>query len=381
MTAGFIALTLIAFAVWQFSQPPETDASTSTPLPATATQTLSIPTTAPTETAAPTETIVPPTTVVIPGIGGSDRIALTANKDVYVMDINGKNIRQLTNTNLTKFDLQWLPGGNELLYGEGKCVYKIDANTLSENPEKLVCFTDEKFEGFRVSPDGKYVAISIQRRLIIFPFDQTLLAAVPSAFELQGSESACLDYTKVAVKSARWSADGKSIAILYQGAVGNQLRVGDVIRVLEVDTASCQDVDPLIAVEFPARGFVPEDYEDDPTLPAYDWNSAEQILFNTYKRNERYGHLYLYDISASVARKIDPINGDCCYGDSVISPDGTHILIFFQDESLGANSETQMYYIPIDQLGSETAFTPIKLGVQFFLPRENIEAALRPSAP
>jgi hypothetical protein len=79
-----------------------------------------------------------------------------------------------------------------------------------------------------------------------------------------------------------------------------------------------------------------------------------------------------------LARKINPINGDCCYGDSVISPDGTYILLFFQDESLGANSETQMYYIPIDQLGSETAFTPIKLGVHFFLPRENIEAALRP---
>jgi len=381
MTAGFIALALITFTTWQAYQSPATNASTFTPEPATATQALSTPTTLPTETVVPTEIIIPTIPVVIPGIGGADKIALTANKDVYVMDIDGKNIRQLTNTNVPKFDLQWLLGGNELLYGEGKCVYKIDANTLSAKPEELACFTDEKFEGFRVSPDGKYVAISIQRRLIIFPFDTALLAAAPSAFELQGSESACLDYTKVAVKSARWSADGKSIAILYQGAVGNQLRVGDAIRVLEVDTASCQDVDPLIAVEFPARGFVPEGYEDDPTLPAYDWNGAQQLLFNTYKRNERYGHIYLYDISASVARKINPINGGCCYGDSVISPDGTHILIFFQDESLGANSETQMYYIPIEQLGSETAFTPIKLGVHFFLPRENIEAALRPSMP
>jgi hypothetical protein len=383
MIAGFIALTLIAFAVWQFSQPPETDASTSTPLPATATQTLSTPTTAPTETVAPTETIVPPTTVVIPGIGGADRIALTANKDVYVMDINGKNIRQLTNTNLPKFDLQWLPSGNELLYGEGKCVYKINANTLSENPEKLVCFTDEKFEGFRVSPDGKYVAISIQRRLIIFPFDPTLLAAAPSAFELQGSESACLDYTAVAVKSAQWSADGKSIAVLYQGAVGDQLRLGDTIRVLEVDTSTCQDVDPLITVEVPGREFVLEGYEENPILPAYHWDGAQQLLFNTYKRNVGYGQLYLYDMSVSSARKINPVNGNCCYRDSVISPDGTYILVFFQDLSLGSDSETKMYYIPIDQLGSGTTFVPIKLPVRFFPdPREkNIEVALRPIVP
>jgi len=383
MTAGFIALTLIAFAVWRFSQAPATVASTLTPEPVTATPTLSTPTTTPTETAIPTETIIAPTLpVVIPGIGGADRIALTANKDVYVLDINGKNVRQLTNTNLTKFDLQWLPGGKELLYGEGKCVYKIDANTLSAKPEKLVCFTDDKFEGFRVSPDGKYAAISIQHRLIVFPFDINLLATLPSAFELQDSDSACLDYTAVAVKSAQWSADGKSLAILYQGAVGNQLRVGDAIYVLEVDTETCQDIDPLITAEIPGRRFVPEGYEDNPTLPAYDWDGAQQLLFNTYKRNVGYGQLYLYDIATALARKINPINGVCCYRNSVISPDGTYILIFFQDESLGSDSETQMYYIPIDQLGSETTFTPIKLPVRFFPnPRENIEVALRPSVP
>ena len=53
--------------------------------------------------------------------------------------------------------------------------------------------------------------------------------------------------------------------------------------------------------------------------------------------------------------------------------------MFFQDENRGSTSETKMYYIPIEQLGSETSFTPIKLPVRFFAdPRENIEAALRP---
>jgi len=382
MTAGFIALALIAFTTWQSYQSPATNASTFTPGPATATQALSTPTTLPTETLAPTETITPTIPIVIPGIGGADKIALTANKDVYVMDTDGKNIRQLTNTNLPKFDLQWLPGGNELLYGEGKCVYKINANTPSAKPEELACFTDEKFEGFRVSPDGKYAAISIQRRLIIFPFDTALLAAAPSAFVLQGSSAVCLDYTDVAVKSAQWSADGKSLAILYQGAIGDKLRLGETIRVLEVDTESCEDVDPLITVEIPERGFVPEGYAANPILPAYHWDGAQQFLFNTYKRNVGYGQLYLYDVSTSLARKINPVSGACCYRDSIISPDGTYILFFFQDLSLGSDSETKMYYIPIDQLGSETTFTPFKLPVRFFPdPRENIEVALRPSLP
>jgi serine/threonine protein kinase len=383
MTAGFIALTLIVVAIWGFNQAPVISASTPTPESATATPALSTLTALPTKTVAPTEAIAPTSPVVIPaGIGGADKLALTANKDVYVMDMDGKNIRQLTNTNLPKFDLQWLPGGTELLFGEGKCVYKIDANTAQAKPEKLFCFTDEKFEGFRVSPDGRYVAISIQRRLIIFPFDLTQLATAPSAFELQGSSSACLDYTDVAVKSAQWSADGKSLAVLYQGAVGDQLRLGDTIRVLEVDTESCQDLDPLIAAEFPNRRLIPDGYNIHPVLPAYDWNGGQQFLFNTYKRNDGYGELYFYDGSAVTMNKINPVKGICCYRDSVISPDGTYILVFFQDETRGFDSETKMYYISVEQLDSETTFTPIKLPVRFFPdPRENIEVALRPVTP
>jgi hypothetical protein len=83
-------------------------------------------------------------------------------------------------------------------------------------------------------------------------------------------------------------------------------------------------------------------------------------------------------MSTTEARKINPVHGICCYRDSVLSPDGTYILLFFQDVNQGADSETQMYYIPIDQLGAETTFDPIKLPLHFFSdPRENLEVALR----
>src|SRR5258706_2863770 len=113
---GLIVLTLLAFTMWGFSQMTG-NASTLTPEPATATIASSAPAVLPTETAEPTATLAPTVTAVALGIGGADQIALTANKDIYLMDINGKNIRPLTNTNLAKFDLQWLPRGKELLYG------------------------------------------------------------------------------------------------------------------------------------------------------------------------------------------------------------------------------------------------------------------------
>jgi serine/threonine protein kinase len=350
--------------------------------PATVTAASPNPTSTSTElpppTATPTQEIT--STPFDPGIGGANKIAVTANKDVYLMDIDGTHIRQLTNTNTSKFDLQWLPGGNELLYAEQNCVYKINVETNGANPAKITCFSAEHFDGFRVSPDGKMVAISIERRLIVFPFDLKTLSTITSAFELQGLKNLCLDYADVAVKGARWSSDGQGLAVVYQSVV-NQ-RIGDTIRVMQVDLQRCQAVDPLTLDEFPAGRFMPDGYQRYPILPSYDWDGDQQFLFNSFKRNVAYGELYLYDSSIATARKIRPIHNVCCYGSAVFSPDGSYILLVFQDENRGANSESQLYYIPVDQIGTTTDLAPLKTPIHFFPDlRENIQLALRPSAP
>jgi len=294
--------------------------------------------------------------------------------------MDGSHVTQLTNTNLPKFDLQWLPGGKELLYAERNCVFRINVETAQTKVEKLACFNSPNFQGFRVSPDGKHVAISIEHRLLVLPFDLQALSNVSTTFELQSLNGACLDYADVAVEGAQWSADGQSLAVLYQSVIGN--RIGDTIRVLEVDLERCQQADPLITDEFPAKRFTPEGYERYPLLPSYNWDGVQQFLFNTFKRNVGYGELYLYDTSTTTVRKINPVDGVCCYGSAAFSPDGTHILLVFQDVRSGENSESKLYYIPIDQIGTETKFVPIKLPLRF-LPdlRENILIALRPSTP
>jgi len=377
MFGGFLALALAVFVIWgvpRFAAP-----VTPTPEAPTATVAASTPTSLPTITATLTE-VITPTIPPAPGLGGANRIALTANDDVYLMDLDGSHISQLTNTNRPKFDLQWLPGGQELLYGERNCVYKINVDTAQAEAQKLVCFNDPKFDGFRVSPDGKQVAISVAHRLLLLPFDLETLATVASAFELQGLEDLCLDYAEVAVKGAQWSADGRRLAVLYQSVVGK--RIGDTVRVLDVDTERCQEVDPLIVDEFPANRFLPEGYEKFPILPSYAWDGHQRFLFNSFKRNESYGELYLYDMSKTAARQINPVDGACCYGGATFSPDGTHILLVFQDVRRGAESESQLYYIPVDQVGTREKFTPIKLPLRFFSDlRETIHLALRPSTP
>ena len=377
----FIVLTLAAFAFWGYprfinSIQPTPQPATVTSAPPTSTST-SLPAT--TATQMPTEAVTP--TVPVAAVnGGADKIALTANDDIYIMDIDGSNVNQLTNTNIPKFDLQWLPGGHEILYGERNCVYKMNVDSVQAESEEVVCFNEGKFEGFRVSPDGMHMAISIERRLLVLPFDLQILSSVTSTFELQGSEDLCLDYADVAVKGARWSADGQSLAIVYQSVV-NQ-RLGDTIRIIEADMQRCQAVDPLIMDEFPAKRFVPEGYERYPVLPFYNWDGNQQFLFNSLKRNVGYGELYLYDISTNMLDKINPVDGVCCYGTAAFSPDGTHILLVFQDERRGADSETELYYIPVDQIDSDVEFVPVRLPLQFFPDlRESIQLALRPASP
>lgn len=383
MIGGFIAVTLLGFAAWGFPQfTAQTDAPTSTPEPVTATVAPATPTQSLMETVTPTEVVEPtalPIVPVDPGIGGALRIALTANRDIYLMDVDGRNIRQLTNTNLPKFDLQWLPGNRELLYGEGRCIYKIDTESPEANPEKITCLDGEHFEGFRVSPDGANVAVGIERRLIVLPFDQQELSTVTSGFELQNMDDVCLVYAEVAVKGAQWSDDGNSLAILYQSVVGQ--RLGDTLRVMDIDLNRCRAVDPLIRDEFPGRRFIPEGYETYPLIPSYHWDGNQRFVFNTFKRNGGYGELYLYDMSTAEGIRINPVNGICCYRGGTISPDGTHLLFAFQDIRQGAESDTQVYYIPMDQIDAGTRFTPIKLPLRFFPnPREEVLFALQSSA-
>jgi len=270
--SGFVAFALIGLAFWGIPQLTTGPASTSTPTTASVTTVPSTPTTAPTatvtETIAPTEATEPTAIPVAPGIGGATRIALTTNREVYLMDIDGGNITQLTKTNIPKFDLQWLPGGKELLSGENGCIYTVNVEESQPQPVKLGCYTGENFTGFHVSPDGKNVAISIENRLIVLPFDLELLSTAKSAFELQNSDKTCINYVEDAVKNAQWSIDGKSLAIKYQSIVNG--RVGETIRILDVDLLRCKSVDPLVIDEFPGKHFTPDGYGSLPVLPSAD---------------------------------------------------------------------------------------------------------------
>ena len=377
MLGGFILLALAMLAVWGSTRIPTP--LTSTAQPATATL---VPSTA---TQLPTATVTPPPTATLtpvvlldPGVGGADQLALTANNEIYLMNIDGSELQSLTRTGVPKLDLQWVPGANMLLYIQGNCVYRIDVASETSEPEELACYQDSPFAGFRISPDGEWVAVSISHRLLVLPFDLEALSAASSTFELQQMEGLCLDYAEVNVRDAQWSDDGRKLAVRYQSVIGN--RSGDTIRVIEINKQRCQAVETIIRDDFPRR-FVPEGYDRYPILPSFDWDGDQQFVFNTFKRNKNYGELYLYDMVSETARKINPIDGVCCYGNAEFSPDGTYILLVFQDVRQGAESENQLFYLPLDKIGTVADVSPIRLPLLFRDLRENVQLALHAALP
>ena len=379
MIGGLAVLALFTFGLWSIFNPQvPLPTSTSTLKPATATVTPSSPTALSTvlPTISPSPTIEPSPTLSVPIIGGAINIAFVSNREVFMIDMEGRNRKQLTNTNIPKFDLQWLPDSSELLYGEGKCIYKVDSDADLPIPEKISCLSDDDFVGFSVSPDRANIAISVKDRLLILPFDLELLATASSADELQKSENICIDYSDVTVKDVQWSTDGKSLAVLYRGPVGNNLkRFGDTILILDVDLVRCNAVDPVVIDKFPDEHFIPAGYAAHPIIPSYHWDGDEHFAFNTYVRNDRYGDLYLYDISTGQGQRFNPVKGTCCYHGATFSPDGSYILFAFQDINEGPEGKIKLYYIPLDD---NQEILPFNLPVGFFTnPRENILLSLR----
>ncbi len=167
--------------------------STSAPVP---TQT-SVPTSLPTEMSVPvTPTDVPPTPTespsapLLPVLGGADKIAFVANNEVWLMNVDGSDLKQLTTDGAAKNDLQWLDV-NTLLFLSGKIIkyYKLDTDSV----ETLTSFPSAvSLDAFRVSQDGSQVIIAMSNEVFVVPFDFETMATISTRGNLFGMEGACI---------------------------------------------------------------------------------------------------------------------------------------------------------------------------------------------
>lgn len=331
----------------------------------------------PTDTATPTLTPEPtatqtlePTAIPIPG--GADQIALLSDNQLYLMNPDGTNLIQIRTDNFPKSNLQWIPG-NRLVYISRNCAYLLDGSTKAI--QEIACFKlDELLEGFRVSPDGKLVAVSIYKTLNIVPFNVEAFRGATTRFNLLDMDASCF-YNQYAFRDVLWSDDGEQLAA---HVLDTELTSTDQIFLLNVDISNCRNIGPTRVDKFPGLNF--GFYNEDTTkkITSYDWDGDHLFLLNDSVRNDGFGDLYVYDSDTKQEKLINPIDGVCCYRDATWSPDGKYIMFVFQRFD---SSDVSLYYVPYAELGSEKTFTPIKLPDKFFHPREKPQPVLRPAQP
>jgi serine/threonine protein kinase len=366
------------------TEAPLISTSTSAPAP---TQTP-VPTSLPTETSVPvTPTNAPSTTTetplvpVLPVLGGADKIAFVANNEVWLMNVDGSDLKQLTNDGAAKSDLQWIDS-DTLLFLSGKIIkyYKLDIDSV----ETLTSFPSAvSLDAFQVSHDGSQVIIAMSNEVFVVPFGFETLEIISTRGNLFGMEGACIlptGQTKAAlqVQEARWSADDKLVAWLFKGVdAGNSSLQAEQVSVFDISACVPETIDLLD--NFPGTRFNPVGFQNR-EMPDFDWDGADLFVFNTSRRNNGWGELYLYNWKTHRANLLNPIEEKCCYRDARWSPDSTYLLFAFQDFGLGAEAPTLLYYVPSGEVGTGANFQPLPLEPGFFRdPKEAPQAALRPA--
>jgi len=342
-------------------------ATVSVPLIIEITATPSILETATETQSAATET---PSTPTLPIIGGADKIAFIRNNDIWMMNVDASDPKQLTTDGVEKFNLQWLPDGNTLLYMSGKSVKTVDVESLRE--EVIFNYLSaEYFESFSVSPDGTQAALVINRELYVVPYDLEKLKTANKKSTLLDMKG-CLFYKELAVKGAKWSDDGTRLAIKY--IANSNGKFADAIRIMDI--SKCSDLPPNRIDDFPSGRFkFPNE------IVNYDYDGDLLFFINSNVRNGGFGDLVFYNSFTHKFEEDAPYEGNCCYRDATFSPDGTYVIFAFQDIRLGGESPTDLYFLPVDTLGQSRTLEPMPLPEGFFTRTDAPMPALRPAKP
>jgi serine/threonine protein kinase len=320
----------------------------------------------------PTET---PTVPSLTAMGGADKIAFVANSEIWLMNVDGTDLTQLTTDGATKSDLQWLPDGETVIFISGLTVKSYNIRT--DVVDIVTGFPSAaSLNVFRVSHDGKQVMIAMNNEIFVVPFDVTKMINVSKKSDLLALEPCIIPEgrTKSAlfVKEARWSTDDKLVAWMFKGPDAS-----DLVSVLNIQ--DCTPATIRILDTFPGTRFNPTGFQTR-LMPDFDWDGFNQFIFNTSIRNNGWGDIHIYNWEThKPTLTVNPIGKKCCYRDARWSPDGSYLFFAFQDEGLADAAQTLLYYVPYGEIGAGANMSPISLPEGFFQnPKEAPQPALRP---
>ncbi len=310
-------------------------------------------------------------------LGGADKVVLVANNELWLMNLNGSGLKQLTSDGGAKSDLQWLPDGKTILFLSGKTVKFY--NTETDVVDTLTSFPSvSSLDAFQISHDGKQVMISMNNEIFVVPFDFEQMKGVSKKNDLINIQPEPCIVPKGKTKSAlqvsetRWAKDDKLVAWIFKGPDGSDQ--GGVF-----DIQACDPDKIILQDNFPGTRFTPVGWQSR-RMGDFDWDGLSLFAFNTSKRNNGWGELYIYNWETHKPTWLHPVEDKCCYRDARWSPDGKYLFFAFQDEGLAAAAQTLLYYVPYGEIGTGATINPIPLPAGFFKnPKEAPQPALHPA--
>ena len=214
---------------------------------------------------------------------------LSKDKEIWIANLDGTNLRQITNTGSSKSALQWTPDGQAITYITGRSVRIANMDDLQD---KLIINANwaDYLAGFEISPDGKYVAFSMSDGLFILPYDLNTLSQIRTPDQLKNAQN-CLTFTSAKTRSVRWSGDGKRMAVVITGTQNN--KQVDLVRVFQL--GACGET-PTRIDEFPGARFTIRGYDANPTIQSLGWDGNMVFALNV-DNNFGYGDIYIYNLA------------------------------------------------------------------------------------
>lgn len=287
------------------------------------------------------------------------KVAFVNANDLWVVDVDGSNLKQLTKDGAQKIQVRWLSDGRTITFISGKCVRSADY--VTGQVKDLVCFSfAELVEGFEVSPDGRYFGVAVDRILYIGDFDPPRLAQATSRLRIEQMAS-CLKFDNSPVKQIRWGRENKQVALLALAPLAG--KQADYVMLFNLN---CGQPLNQLKDSFPGTRFTLPGFDQLPQLSSYAWDAESYFALNNNVRNDGYGDLYLYNSSNfRPPTKINPLEV-CCYRDTAWNNDGKAMTFAFQDIRDGAQSRAKIYYIQFASLGTGAQYKPIPLPETFF---------------
>ncbi|MBI5054862.1 MAG: serine/threonine-protein kinase [Chloroflexi bacterium] len=287
------------------------------------------------------------------------KVAFVNANDLWVVNVDGSNLKQLTKDGAQKIQLRWLSDGRTITFISGKCVRSADY--VTGQVKDLVCFSfAELVEGFEVSPDGRYFGVAVDRILYIGDYDPPRLAQATSRLRIEQMAS-CLKFENSPVKQIRWGRENKQVALLALAPLAG--KQADYVMLFNLN---CGQPLNQLKDSFPGTRFTLPGFDQLPQLSSYGWDAESYFALNNNVRNDGYGDLYLYNSSNfRPPTKINPLEV-CCYRDTSWNNDGKAMTFAFQDIRDGAQSRARIYYIQFASLGTGAQYKPIPLPETFF---------------